>query len=98
FEVINLGITAINSHVIVPITRECARRDGDIWIIYMGNNEMVGPFGAATVFGSRAPPMWLLRLNLALQKLRLGQMFVSWSRHLAGTSKNTSGGGMQMFL
>ncbi|MGB8368108.1 MAG: hypothetical protein WCF71_02315 [Verrucomicrobiia bacterium] len=46
FEVINLGITAINSHVILPIARDCAHADGDLWIIYMGNNEMVGPFGA----------------------------------------------------
>ena len=46
-------MTAINSHAILPIARECARRDGDLWIIYMGNNEMVGPFGAGTVFGSR---------------------------------------------
>lgn len=52
FEIINTGITAIDSHVILPIARECARHDGDLWIIYMGNNEMVGPFGAATVFGT----------------------------------------------
>ncbi len=52
FEVINVAFTAINSHVILPIARECAKAHGDIWIVYMGNNEMVGPFGAATVFGS----------------------------------------------
>jgi len=52
FEVINVAFTAINSHVILPIARECAAHEGDLWIIYMGNNEMVGPFGAATVFGS----------------------------------------------
>ena len=54
FEVINLGVTAINSHVILPIARECARHDGDFWIVYMGNNETVGPYGAATVFTQRA--------------------------------------------
>ena len=53
FEVVCVAMTAINSHVILPIARECARRDGDLWIIYMGNNEMVGPFGGGTVFGSR---------------------------------------------
>ena len=53
FEIVNLGITAINSHVILPIARDCAKADGDLWIIYMGNNEMVGPFGAATVFGAK---------------------------------------------
>jgi tetratricopeptide (TPR) repeat protein len=98
FEVINLGITAINSHVILPIARECARRQGDLWIIYMGNNEMVGPFGAATVFGSRAPPLWMVRLTLTLQHLHICQMVIACSRHLGGKPKSTVWGGMQMFL
>ena len=98
FEVVNLGITAINSHVILPVARESARHDGDFWIVYMGNNEMVGPFGAATVFGARALPLGLVRFNLALQKTRTGQLLVSTMRHLAGKSKNTSWGGMEMFL
>jgi tetratricopeptide (TPR) repeat protein len=98
FEVINLGITAINSHVILPIARDCARHDGDFWIVYMGNNEMVGPFGAATVFGAQALPRSVVRFNLALQRTRTGQLLVSTMRHLAGKSKNTSWGGMEMFL
>jgi tetratricopeptide (TPR) repeat protein len=98
FEVINLGITAINSHVILPIARECGRHDGDFWIVYMGNNEMVGPFGAATVFGAQALPLGLVRFNLALQETRTGQLLVSAIRRLAGKSKNASWGGMEMFL
>ena len=38
FEVVNAGMTAINSHVILPIARDCATANGDIWVIYMGNN------------------------------------------------------------
>lgn len=98
FEIVNLGITAINSHVILPIARECARREGDIWIVYMGNNEMVGPFGAATVFGSRAPPRAAVQFNLAVQKTRTGQLLSAALRNLGGKPKNTSWGGMQMFL
>jgi tetratricopeptide (TPR) repeat protein len=97
-EMINLGITAINSHVILPIARECARHDGDFWIIYMGNNEMVGPFGAATVFGAQALPRKLAQLNVALQATRTGQLLVSCLRKLGGKAKNTSWGGMEMFL
>ena len=98
FEVINLGITAINSHVILPIARETARHDGDFWIIYMGNNEMVGPYGAATVFGAQALPRRAAQLNLALQQTRTGQLLVSGLRNLGGKSKNQSWGGMEMFL
>jgi tetratricopeptide (TPR) repeat protein len=97
-EMINLGITAINSHVILPIARECAKHDGDFWIIYMGNNEMVGPFGAATVFGAQALPRNLAQLNIALQSTRTGQLLMAGLRKLGGKSKNTSWGGMEMFL
>jgi hypothetical protein len=45
FEVINAAMTAINSHTILPIARDCAKARGDVWVIYMGNNEVVGPFG-----------------------------------------------------
>jgi tetratricopeptide (TPR) repeat protein len=99
FEVVNTAMTAINSHTILPIARECARRDGDLWIIYMGNNEMVGPYGAATVFGRQAPSLAFVRFNLALRKLRLGQLLADWSRKFeAGKDGAPPWGGMEMFL
>jgi tetratricopeptide (TPR) repeat protein len=99
FEVVNTGITAISSHVIVPIARECARYQGDLWIIYMGNNEMVGPFGAATVFSAKAPPWPLVRLELALQTTRVGQLLINLGRKLKISSATPDvWGGMQMFL
>jgi tetratricopeptide (TPR) repeat protein len=98
FEVVNVAMTAINSHVILPIARDCARQEGDLWIIYMGNNEMVGPFGAATVFGAQAPPWQLVRLNLAIQKLRLGQLLTEAGRKLEGKdSHHATWNGMKMF-
>jgi tetratricopeptide (TPR) repeat protein len=85
FEVVCVAMTAINSHALLPMARECARRDGDLWIIYMGNNEMVGPFGAGTVFGSRAPGVGLVRADLAVKTTRIGQLLNSlmqrWGIH-----------------
>jgi tetratricopeptide (TPR) repeat protein len=99
FEIINVAITAINSHVILPIARECARQQGDLWIIYMGNNEMVGPFGAATVFGAQAPPLALVRLSLAIQETRVGQLLMALARKVRGKAASASSwGGMEMFL
>jgi tetratricopeptide (TPR) repeat protein len=98
FEVVNVAVTAINSHVILPIARECARHQGDLWIVYMGNNEMVGPFGAATVFGAQAPSWWSVRMNLTVQQTRSGQLFAALIRKLQGKSASSSWGGMQMFL
>ena len=99
FEVINVAFTAINSHVIVPIARECAKHDGDVWIIYMGNNEMVGPFGAATVFGRQAPPLPYVRLATAIQRTRTGQLVTALARRFnRNAAESTTWGGMQMFL
>jgi tetratricopeptide (TPR) repeat protein len=99
FEVVNVAITAINSHVILPIARECARHEGDLWIVYMGNNEMVGPFGAATVFGAQAPPLALVRLSLAVQRTRVGQLLMALARRVRGkAAQPSSWGGMEMFL
>jgi len=99
FEIVNTGVTAINSHVILPIARECAGHEGDLWIIYMGNNEMVGPFGAATVFGQRSPPLGLVRLSLAIQQTRTGQLLNALSRKLRSRSAATpQWRGMEMFV
>lgn len=99
FEIVNVAFTAINSHVIVPIARDCAAQGGDLWIVYMGNNEMVGPFGAATVFGPKAPPLALVRLSLAVRSTRLGQALSALAGHLRPhASTPPSWGGMQMFL
>ena len=98
FEVINTSMTAINSHVILPIAQECARHEGDLWIVYMGNNEMVGPFGAATVFGWRAPPLWVVRADLQLQRLRVVQLLQRVAQKIHRSSSSSGGWhGMEMF-
>ncbi len=43
FEVYNAAMTAINSHVAFDIVRACARRQPDLFVVYLGNNEVVGP-------------------------------------------------------
>lgn len=73
FEVVNAAMTAINSHAILPIARDCASAGGDIWVVYMGNNEVVGPFGPGTVFGQQCPPLPMVRAALAVKATRTGQ-------------------------
>ena len=98
FEVICVAMTAINSHAILPIARECARLDGDLWVIYMGNNEMVGPFGAGTIFGAKAPGLGFVRTSLALKKTRLGQLMASLISKLGSKSElPTRWTGINMF-
>ena len=99
FEVVNVAMTAISSHVILRIARDCLPFQGDIWIIYMGNNEVIGPFGAGSVFGSKAPPMPLIQASLAAKRTRLGQMLEAlWERVAVGTQASRQWEGMKMML
>jgi tetratricopeptide (TPR) repeat protein len=99
FEVVNAAMTGINSNVILPIARDCADAGGDIWVIYMGNNEVVGPFGAGTVFGQQTPPLQLIHANLALKTTRTGQLVDALRRKIQKPPPGKSEwGGMEMFL
>jgi tetratricopeptide (TPR) repeat protein len=99
FEVVCAGMTAINSHGLLPIARECARRQGDLWIIYTGHNEFVGPFGANTVFGPAVPARSIVRAYLALERTRTGQWLVALARRLKERGRSpASWGGMRVFL
>ena len=98
FEVVNAAMTAINSHAILPIARDCTRAEGDIWVIYMGNNEVVGPYGAGTVFGARAPPLPLVRASLAIRCTRTGQLLDAVRQRLEKPQPGKSEWlGMEMF-
>jgi tetratricopeptide (TPR) repeat protein len=99
FQVVCVAMTAIDSSTILPIARECARHQGDLWLIYMGNNEMVGPFGAETVYGPRAPRLGIIRTILAVKTTRIGQLLDSLIRRLRSNSSTPKKwGGMQMFM
>ncbi len=78
FEVVNTAMTAINSHVILPIARDCAGQNGDFWVIYMGNNEVVGPYGSGTVFGAQAAKLAMVRAGVAFKATRIDRRWAAW--------------------
>ncbi len=74
FEVYNVAMTAINSHVVLPIARECAELDPDLFIVYMGNNEVVGPYGPGSVIMGFQPNHSIIRLSVWAKTTRSGQL------------------------
>ena len=74
FEVVNAAMTAINSNVLVPIATACARQKPDVLVVYMGNNEVIGPYGPGTVLGRYIPSPGMIRANMAIQSWRIGQL------------------------
>lgn len=99
FEVHNAALTAINSHVVLEIAKDCAHYDPDLFIVYMGNNEVVGPFGPGTVLTTAVPTESMIRANMAVKSTRIGQLCETLIGSLSvrgATSKQWAG--MAMFL
>ncbi len=74
FEVITTAMAAINSHVVLPIARDCARYEPDLFVVYLGNNEVTGPYGAGSVFAPLAGNLSVIRAAIAVKGTRLGQL------------------------
>ena len=92
-EVINTAMTAINSHVVAEIARECRNYEPDIFVVYTGNNEVVGPYGPGTVLSTVRSNRLFIRAGIALSSLRVGQ----WMSRLAAGSAPVRWRGMEMF-
>jgi tetratricopeptide (TPR) repeat protein len=99
FEVVNAAMTAINSHVALPIARDCAAWQPDLFVVYMGNNEVVGPYGPGTVFQQWSPSLKFIRASIWVKSTRVGQLLgdvIRWF-HPRDDSP-TEWRGMEMFL
>jgi tetratricopeptide (TPR) repeat protein len=92
FEVVNTGSVAINSHVVLRIAQQLADQRPDLFIIYSGNNEVVGPYGPGTVLTSSGMSIPVIRSSIFLRSTRIGQLVTK-----LGTQKK-AWQGMEMFL
>ena len=99
FEVIDTGIVAINSHVVYQIAREMARYEPDLFLVYMGNNEVVGPYGPGCAYLSQMPPLWIIRASVFVRSTRTGQLFGSLLARMVPHGRSArQWGGMSMFV
>ena len=98
-EVINTGIVAINSHVVYQVARDLARFAPDLYVIYLGNNEVVGPYGPGCSYLSAMPPLWIIRLSVEVRSTRTGQLMGALLAKLSGRGPaSAEWGGMSMFV
>ncbi len=99
FEVVNAAVTALNSHAVVRIADELASHDVDAFLIYLGNNEVVGPYGAGTVFSPLSPHLAAIRASLFFKSTRSGQLLEGLLGAAGFNAEQTEHwGGMEMFL
>lgn len=73
FEVINTGITALSSWNILEFVKEMAQYQPDLFVVYCGNNEIVGPYGPGSVF-SRLHSRALISFRIWTTSLKITQL------------------------
>ncbi len=98
FEVIITAMPAINSHVVLDIAKDCMHHQSDLFIVYLGNNEVVGPYGAGTVFTPLSSSLSLIRFGIALKTTKLGQLLTNLLKSARGSDVPEVWLGLEMFL
>jgi len=64
-EVINVGLSAINSFSVLDFTRELVKYDPDLFVLYMGHNEFYGAYGVASLEGVGTSPVVMGAVHFA---------------------------------
>lgn len=71
FEVINCGITAINTFCVLDFVEEVLEYEPDLLVIYSGHNEFVGPYGVTTPFVRFGNNWSWIRFHMLLQRSKI---------------------------
>lgn len=72
-EVLNAGMSAISSYVIVDMLSELLETEPDLVLVYAGHNEFYGVYGSASAISAGSSDL-LVRASLAAQKTHVGSM------------------------
>lgn len=79
-EVINLGMTAVNSYTLWDLREAVVALEPDAVVLYAGHNEYYGAFGVGSAFNGFTDAVWLKRLVLWFKRTALGALFDGWLR------------------
>lgn len=100
YEVINAAVTAMNSHVARRIARDCLAHDPDLFVVYVGNNEVVGPYGPPTLPSTLYARRGFINASMTLkQRSRLVQLIGQMAKAVASSEGHERRWqGMEAFL
>jgi len=100
FEIINTGMVAISSWIVLQFVKEMVKYQPDLFIFYCGNNEIVGPYGPGTVFASFGSRNFV-KLQIWASSLKMTQLLKSLRENIQQRlfkKKPVLWKGMEMFL
>ncbi|MGR3810537.1 SGNH/GDSL hydrolase family protein [Jiulongibacter sp. NS-SX5] len=90
-EVVNTGITAVNSYTLWDFTKPIIEQKPDLVIIYAGHNEYYGALGVgSSVFVGSRPE--LIRMYLRLKNYRIFQLMENCVSLLVSRNRRKEGG------
>ena len=100
FEVINAAVTAMNSHVARRIAKDCASHKPDLFVLFMGNNEVIGPYGPPTLPASLYSSRRFINACITAKKeTRIGQLMKNISQSMSPEGQDQAEWrGMESFL
>lgn len=97
-EVINAAITAINSFAIKDIARDLDKLNPDVVILYIGNNEVIGPYGPGTTFSRYLASDAMVDFMCWINRSRLSQLIRQIVAIMNDRRDNKDFGGVAMFV
>jgi tetratricopeptide (TPR) repeat protein len=95
-EAVNLTMVGVSSHLLRGFVREGMALEPDALVLYMGHNEVVGPYGPAGRLAGFYPRGWMARASLAVRNTRTGR-FLEWVTRPKETAKQTVWSGLNEF-
>lgn len=69
-EVINVGLSAVSSFVVLDFMNELMSYEPDVFIVYVGHNEFYGAYGVGSTVAIKGGP-WMTRTTLSLMRLKI---------------------------
>jgi len=72
-EMATLAMTGINSHILRVFAREAMQLEPDVVVLYIGHNEVIGPYGPISRFAGALPSENLAQLSLWVRNTRIGR-------------------------
>ncbi len=96
-EVINLGMTAVNSYTVRDLARACLDYNPDLLIIYAGHNEFYGTLGSGSARSAIGTRRNLTLAYLNLRRIKLFQLISNLAGRIIKSDKqNTDTSGTLM--
>jgi tetratricopeptide (TPR) repeat protein/lysophospholipase L1-like esterase len=72
-EMATIAMTGVNSHILRVFAREAMQLEPDVVVLYIGHNEVIGPYGPISQFASALPSEKLSQLSLWVRNTRTGR-------------------------